>query len=132
MPKNLVWRALACLLVTAVCTAPITLNADQEAEQAKRDVDPSVVFAYQGEAVLTQTDLDGAFSAIPQSARLAYIRDGGQVDRLVGSLLRRKAIANDAAQAGFDQDPVVAARVQLAAQKEMAEAFGFGLEKPDR
>jgi peptidyl-prolyl cis-trans isomerase C len=116
-------HVFACILLTAGSATTMALSADQEAQQASQGVDPSVVFARQGRVKLTQTELDGAFSGIPQTSRLAYIRDGGQVDRLVAALLRRKAIAADAVQAGFDQDPVVAARIQLAAQKELAEAW---------
>ncbi|NNJ65487.1 MAG: hypothetical protein HKP16_07965, partial [Xanthomonadales bacterium] len=85
--------------------------------------DPSEVFAYQGGVVLTQQELDAAFSAIPEAQRLAFIRDGGKVDQLVKTLLRRKAVAVDAERADYPEDPLVADRVRLAAQKELAEAW---------
>jgi len=81
------------------------------------------VFATQGEAVLTQEELDAAFMGIPREHRLLFIRDGDKVETLVKSLLRNKLIAADARESGFDQDPVVKRRLQLAAEKELAEAW---------
>ena len=98
------------------------LDAD-ESGQVKREVDPAHIMAYQGDVFLTQDAIDAAFRNIPEKDRLRFIRDGGRVDQLIRSLLRRKAIASDATKAGFDQDPVVAERVALAAQKELAEAW---------
>jgi len=85
--------------------------------------DPAEVFAYQGGVVVTQQELDAAFNAIPEAQRLAFIRDGGKVDQLVKTLLRRKAVAADAERADYQEDPLVADRVKLAAQKELAEAW---------
>lgn len=92
-------------------------------EAAEKSLDPAKVLAYQGEITLSQTEIDAAFSKLPPEDRLNFIRDGGKVDQLIRILLRRKAIAADAAKAGFDSDPVVAARVQLEADKELAEAW---------
>ena len=83
----------------------------------------SEIFAYQGDVVLTQRELDAAFSAIPEAQRMAFIRDGAKVDQLVKALLRRKAVAADAEQADFQKDPLIADRVRLAADKELAEAW---------
>jgi peptidyl-prolyl cis-trans isomerase C len=81
------------------------------------------VFATQGDVVLTQDELDAAFMGIPVANRLAFIRDGEKVERFVKSLLRNKLIAADAQQAGFDQGPMVRKRLQLAADKELAETW---------
>ena len=92
-------------------------------EPAENAIDVSEIFAFQGDVVLTQQELDAAFSAIPETQRLAFIRDGAKVDQLVKALLRRKAVAADAERAEFQKDPLVADRVHLAAQKELAEAW---------
>jgi peptidyl-prolyl cis-trans isomerase C len=81
------------------------------------------VFAYQGQAVLTQAALDGAFSRIPEEYRLMFIRDGAKVDKLVKNLLQAEVVARDAEKSGFSQDAVVQQRVLLAARKELAEAW---------
>jgi hypothetical protein len=99
------------------------VGATELTEKTDSQFDPTVVFAARGDVELTQIELDGAFTGIPKPARLMYIRDGEKVDQLVIALLQRKAIAADAAKTGFDQDPVIAARVQLAAEKELAEAW---------
>lgn len=82
-----------------------------------------LVFATQGEAVLTQDELDAAFMGIPYEHRLLFIRDGAKVEALVKSLLRNKLIAADAKRSGFDQNPMMLKRLQLAAEKELAEAW---------
>ena len=115
--KNWFHGALLIPFLGAVIPAVSASEAD------KANFDPALVFAARGDVVLTQTELDGAFTGIPQPTRLAYIRDGNKVDQLVISLLQRKAVAADAKKSGFDLDPVIAARVQLAAEKELAEAW---------
>lgn len=85
--------------------------------------DPHEVIAYQGDVVLTQREIDAAFSKLPEGERLSFIRDGSKVDQLIRVLLRRKSIAADAVKAGFDQDTLVATRMQLEAEKELAEAW---------
>jgi len=97
--------------------------SDTASDTPAGNPDPAEVFAQQGDITLTQQELDGSFSAIPEAQRLAFIRDGGKVDQLVAALLKRKAVAADAERADFENDPLVAARVRLAAQKELAEAW---------
>jgi parvulin-like peptidyl-prolyl isomerase len=95
----------------------------EETAQVKQDVDPAQIIAYQGDVFLTQETLDAAFDRIPEKNRLRFIRDGGRVDQLIRSLLQRLVIAADATKAGFEQNPLVAQRMALAAQKELAEAW---------
>lgn len=85
--------------------------------------DPEVVFAYQGDAVLTQDGIDAAFSKIPEEHRLLFIRDGGQVDRLVRNLMKTQVIALDALENDLAEDPIVRERMMQAAYKELAEAW---------
>ncbi len=84
---------------------------------------PQQVLAYQGDAVLTQAAIDGAFSRIPETDRLMFVRDGAKVDQMIKSLLQAEVVAMDADKAGFSNDPVVRERVRLAARKELAEAW---------
>jgi len=97
--------------------------AADEPVQAELQVDPAQIIAYQGNVYLTQAAIDAAFSRIPEKNRLQFIRDGSRVDQLIRSLLQRKIVASDAGKAGFDQDPLMAERMVLAAQKELAEAW---------
>jgi peptidyl-prolyl cis-trans isomerase C len=81
------------------------------------------IFARQGDVVLTQAELDAAFARVPEHIRMAVIRDGGKVDQMVQSLLRYKQIAIDASEHEFDQDPEVQARLRVASNQELAEAW---------
>lgn len=85
--------------------------------------DPNEIFARQGDQVFTQEEMDAAFSRIPEEHRLAFIRDGGRVDQLLQNLLRARQIAAAARAEGFDEQEIVAARMRLAAEKELAEAW---------
>ncbi len=81
------------------------------------------VFARQGDLVLTQAELDAAFSQIPPQHRLPFIRNGEQVDKLVQKLLRYKAVAADAEKEGFSEEPNAQLRMKLAAEEELAKAW---------
>lgn len=81
------------------------------------------VFAVQNGQSLTQTELDAAFSRIPDPDRLTFIRDGERVDQLVQNLLRTRLIAADARDAGFDQQALVRDRLNLALERELALAW---------
>ena len=81
------------------------------------------VFARQGDLVLTQAELDAAFSQIPPQHRLPFIRNGEQVDKLVQKLLRYKAVAYDAEKNGYSEDANAKLRMQLAAEEELAKAW---------
>ena len=110
-------------LVVVLCAVQVAY-AQTAAPQTPVDRnDPNSVLAYKGEAVVTQTAIDAAFSRIPEEYRLAYIRDGAKVDRMVQSLLQAGLIALQAEQDGFAQQPLVQERIRLAAQKELAEAW---------
>jgi peptidyl-prolyl cis-trans isomerase C len=88
---------------------------------APQTFDPRAVIAYQGDITLSQNEIDAAFSKLPESERLRFIRDGGKVDQLIRALLNRKVIAADAGREGYDQDPVVAALMGLEAEKALAD-----------
>ena len=97
------------VLLLIVMSAP--LHAEEE------------VFARQGDQVLMQTEIDAAFAGIPEADRLNFIRDGGRVDQLVRNLLQTRQIAAAARAAGFDDAAVIAARMQLAAERELAKTW---------
>jgi len=98
------------------------LNA-QEIEPSFSKDDPEVVLAYQGTAVITQQEVDAAFSRIPEKDRLVFIRDGALVDQMVKGLLEIEMLANDAEANGLMNDPMVATLVAMAAEKELAQIW---------
>jgi len=110
------WVAVTVLLCCLFAT-------ETGADPGATATDPAVVFAVQGEAILTQGEMDAALAGIPEAQRAAFVRDGAKMDQLVGSLMRRKLVAADAAKAGFDKDPLTAERVRLAGEKALAEAW---------
>jgi len=110
-----------CLPVLAL--VPQCLPAQTESEAVIDKNDPQQVFAYQGDAILTQTAIDAAFSRIPEESRSAFVRDGSKVDKLTESLLQAEVVALDADKSGFSSDPLVRERVRLAARKELALAW---------
>jgi peptidyl-prolyl cis-trans isomerase C len=97
-----------------------------QAEEAAADstsVGLDEPFATQGGAVLTQAELDAEFSKIPPEHRLAYIRNGERVDQMVSTMLRYKLVAAAAREAGYDEETLVKARMEMAAERELAEAW---------
>ena len=106
------------------CLLPLTVFAhDFNTEVPVDKDDPEVVFAYQGDAILTQDGIDAAFEKIPDQDRLLFIRDGQKVDQLVRNLMKTKVIALDAIENDFDKNPDVFQRMVQAAYKELASAW---------
>jgi peptidyl-prolyl cis-trans isomerase C len=106
---------LILILLSGGLSAPPALAETQH--------DPETVLAYEGENILTQKELDGAFHRIPEQHRLAFIRDGENVTRLISSLIVNKTLAAEAYKAGLDQDPLIQERLKLAAEQELASAW---------
>jgi peptidyl-prolyl cis-trans isomerase C len=106
-----------------VVLAPQCLLAQTESEAAIDKDDPQQVFAYQGDAILTQTAFDAAISRIPENSRMAFVRDGSKIETLTKNLLQAEVVAVDADKNGFSSDPLVQARMRQAARKELALAW---------
>lgn len=117
--KSVVAKCFPILLASGLST----LSLAQESALTINKDDPNQVFAYQGEAVLTQQELDAAFMKIPESSRLVFIRDGARVEQLVQSLLEIKMLKNDAIEKGLADDPLVNLAVAMAADKELAQLW---------
>lgn len=90
-------------------------------QEILENADPAVIIAYSGDVFVTQKELDAAFAKIPSKDRLAFIRDGAKVDGVIRSLLKLKAVANDARKAGYDQRPLIPEMIYIAGEKELAE-----------
>jgi peptidyl-prolyl cis-trans isomerase C len=112
-------RLLAIQFLAAIFLLPA--HAEENAVSQPDSLDEP--FAIQGGVVLTQAEIDAAFSKIPTQHRLLFIRDGERVNKLVGSLLRNKIVAADAIAAGYDQDLQAKTRMAMAAERELAEAW---------
>jgi len=79
--------------------------------------------AEQGGVILTQAEIDAAFSEIPQDLRLPFIRNGEKVELLVRNLLTNKLLAGEAIKAGYDQQALVKSRLALATESALAKEW---------
>jgi len=120
MKFKLIFQFFLCLMLSPAIHQEAVAQDDTE----KAGISPAnTVFASQGDVELTLEELYAAFSSIPADLRLRYIRDGEKVDNLVKTILRMRLIAADADRAGFSQDALVRHRMEMAAEKELAEAW---------
>lgn len=106
--------AAAALLGCAVATAT------PAAETAAADDD---VFAKRGKGVVTNEAFDAKVARIPDEHRLGVIRGESRLRDIVTAMLRNAQLAADAREAGFQDDPLVQARMRLAADEELASAW---------
>jgi peptidyl-prolyl cis-trans isomerase C len=115
--------------IVALCSCALLLTSlsaqiqAQSIESPLNKDDPNQVLAYQGSAVLTQQEIDAAFSQIPENARLAFIRDGARVDQLVRNLLEIKMLKADAVAKGLLEEPLVSTSVEMAADERLAKIW---------
>lgn len=118
-----IYQPVLAITFSCLLFAP-SAGADEFERETPADLnDPEVVFAYQGDAVLTQDGIDAAFSRIPEEHRLVFIRDGSKVDHMVRNIMRTEVLAMDALEKGYDDDPVVRERMIQAAHQALAEAW---------
>lgn len=111
-------RHLTVLFAAALAAAlPLTVFSEAPLGSSTEPL------AIQGGVVLTQGEIDAAFTRIPADRRLLFIRDGERVDQLIRSLLQSKILAAEARRAGFDQEPLVGMLLELEADKALADAW---------
>lgn len=91
--------------------------------QASEPDSGSEILAKRGDGVVTQLMFSARAEQIPAKARLAALRDSGRLQDVINSLLVRAQLAEDARKAGFHNEQIVAARMQLAAEAELAKAW---------
>ncbi len=113
-------RNLSSLFFAGIVS--LSLHAQESADAGETALSGGIL-AIQGDVVLTQDEIDAAFSRIPPEHRLLFIRDGERVNQLVQSLLAIKVVAADAYGAGFENDRLAKNRMALAAEKELGEAW---------
>jgi peptidyl-prolyl cis-trans isomerase C len=119
---NRMTLGLAGLVLTASVSCHLHAQDIASGQVLDRN-DPQTVLAYQGEAILTQSSIDAAFSRIPERDRAMFIRDGAKVDKMVKNLLQTETVALDAEANEFAKNPVVRERMELAARLELAAAW---------
>ena len=92
------------------------LAADVESEA-------SDFIARRGDGVVTHDVFDARVSRIPEYDRKVVLRDRKRLQDLLGNLMLNAQLVADARAAKLDQDPEVIARMQLAADEELARAW---------
>jgi parvulin-like peptidyl-prolyl isomerase len=109
--KNLVVMsiAIASLFVVAV-------HADD-------DVSGNEVLASRGNGIVTHEMFDTRASRIPEQDRQVVLRDRRRLQEVLNNMLLNSQMAADARAAHLDEDPLVQARMQLAAEEELAKAW---------
>jgi len=117
IPNTRFFSALAVLILVAP-----SARAEDPAATAQLGTSDGVL-ARQGDAVVTQAEIDAAFSKIPTIHRLPFIRNGERVDMLIRSIIHNKLLVEAAREVGFDQSPLIKARLVLAEEKELSEAW---------
>ncbi len=81
------------------------------------------VFAKRGKGVVTNDLFDARIARIPEKDRFPVVRNQARLTELVNDTLRIAQLTADAREAGFADDPAVQARLRLAAEQELANAW---------
>lgn len=81
------------------------------------------IFATRGEGVVTQEQFSARADRIPSNIRRETLRDGNRVRDLLNDLLLKAQLASAAKDAGFENEKIVQARMKLAAENELGEAW---------
>lgn len=81
------------------------------------------ILAQRGDGVVTQAEFDAAMARIPNEDQGAFLRSSQRFEQMVSNMLLYSQLAEEARKVGFDQDPVIQAQMNLAAEKELANSW---------
>ncbi len=99
----------------------ILISIQSQADDAtKNDID---ILAQRGKGVVTQDMFTARAERIPADIRQATLRDRNRLEDVLATMLLRAQLAAEAREAGFDKQPIVIDRMQLAAENELADAW---------
>ncbi len=91
--------------------------------QASESAGDAEILAKRGDGIVTQMTFSARAEKIPANARLGALRDRNRLQDVINTLLLRAQLVADARKEGFQNDKMVIARMQLAADTELAEAW---------
>ena len=103
-------RLLFLVLLVALLTAPMVQANDH-------------FMIRRGDVMITDEEFDARMSKIPAEDRAPFLADKKRLNDLLAFMLLRKQLAAEARTNGFDDDPLVQARMRLAAEQELSEAW---------
>jgi len=81
------------------------------------------ILATRGNGQVTQAMFTARADRIPADVRLEALRNGSRLQDVINTMLLRSQLATDARAAGFQNEEIVIARMQLAADTELADAW---------
>lgn len=125
--------ALLSLFSLAACdggSSPTAVKDDSA--QATGSVSPAVV--WRGDTRITMTDIDAWAQRVPVEHRGGLFDDPARIETVLRQILLTKELSAKGRAAGLEEDPVVAAQAQLAADEVIASRYDEGLqasEPPD-
>ncbi len=90
---------------------------------ADNSPDPNEILAWRGNGVVSQELFEARADKIPKNLRLNALRDSNRLKDLINNMLIEAQLAEDARQAGFDNEKIVINRMKLAQQAELANAW---------
>jgi len=106
-------------LLTAALLAGALLTAPAPAQVGGDDN----VLAARGEGELTHEEFEARLNRVAPEHRFQFIRDRTRMEDVLDRLLLVNQLAADAKAEGFEADPVIQARMALAAKEELANAW---------
>ena len=90
---------------------------------AEETLDEKEILAQRGNGTVTQKAFSARADRIPADIRFSTLRNGNRLRDLINNMLLRAQMAADARAAGFDKEPMVVDRMQLAAEQELGDAW---------
>lgn len=109
--KTLKTKLIILALLTFSCHLSAQINGDDD------------ILAARGEGTVSHDEFSAQANRIPEEHRFPVIRDRARMEDMLDKLLLVGQLAADAKAAGFDTDPMVIKRMQLAAKEELAKAW---------
>lgn len=102
-----------------IFTAAVLLTGNAHAQVRDNDE----LLAARGNGELTHEMFEARINRVPEEHQFTFIRDRERMEDTLDHLLLIMQLAFAARQAGYDQDPDVMARMELAANEELAKAW---------
>src|SRR5258706_907185 len=104
----------------------LAIGAAGAAEASRPGDKPLVV---NGDLSLTTLDFDAYMERVPPQLRDEFRAEYSKINPTVDALWVRRVLAARARAAGMDKDPIMAARMRLAADDLLAEAYLQGVAR---
>jgi peptidyl-prolyl cis-trans isomerase C len=92
------------------------------ADNQTNDMDDTLVLLRHGNVTVTEGDLRTELQKLPEAERNFFLTDPKKIRQLLSSLFVRAVLAQEAREAGLDQDPLVKKQSELAFQQILAGA----------